>query len=791
MPTVYSPLPDDHIRLLIVQPGAFQDDISTSLVPHYLGDESDAKRHAGPHEAVSYVWGSPELTKSIRCDEHEIQVTENVDVLLRHLRLPDAPRRLWVDAICINQTDLAERSQQVLMMGKLFSAAMRVLIWVGPDDEETAVVVELFTKWQARAPRDIGNKPWILPLKENRDDDLISGRALYNGKEASIIKRFASRPWFRRLWTFQEACLASDAEVVCGSFRVPWIYVLTVARKLQSLALLQDFFGPAGDSMAALTRFSITAIVGEKRNKPNLLDLLMLVRNREATDDRDKVFGILGMFCTEDCLGVSPDYTIDANEVYLRCARNIIIHQNSLTLFSYCFGPLQDAGLPSWVPDWRLPRQTAVFKLSLGQGTKQHKTHDFSKSSGFTGAPKLLGTNERVLRLRGACLGTVSSMLHALALLRRLPVQSIRTPYSAYFMVWHAGRELHKLLSSMSLAESYSPTGESSRVALLRTIAADRLPAAQDMRKFVRYVCQKAYEGLFEMLSTVCELLRQQPHNEEHLHFANGCLEQLEKNNELEDYESVLKFCFKYLASAAQDEWRKRSGILGIWGRWHRVATRKGKTFNPSEEEFRAPATWMATLLSVYAGHVGEPQQEDEWDATCDGDGTVSSRKEKVVRDFVAVCDIIWTLPTFSESYDEVPGVGFLTQQLLGSSCKIRRGSDWDLGWFPTMDAMSASMRTFSSGRVVFQTNNGLLGLCPDYMTEGDEVWDLVGADVPSILRPQPSNSQDKGETRRYKLMGECYVHGVTNGRHWGDIIDLYSSSPRGEDLKLETIDIV
>lgn len=65
------------------------------------------------------------------------------------------------------------------------------------------------------------------------------------------------------------------------------------------------------------------------------------------------------------------------------------------------------------------------------------------------------------------------------------------------------------------------------------------------------------------------------------------------------------------------------------------------------------------------------------------------------------------------------------------------------------MDSMSASTRTFSSGRVVFQTNNGLLGLGPDYMTEGDEVWDLIGADVPSILRPQPSNSQDKGETRR------------------------------------------
>lgn len=140
------------------------------------------------------------------------------------------------------------------MMGKLFSAAMRVLLWVGPDDEQTAAVVELFTTWQAKAPKDIGRQPWILP--EGDDEDPISGEASYNGREARIIRSFVNRPWFRRLWTFQEACLASDAEVVCGSFRVAWKYVLIVARELQSRTLLQDFFRPAGDSIAALTRFS-------------------------------------------------------------------------------------------------------------------------------------------------------------------------------------------------------------------------------------------------------------------------------------------------------------------------------------------------------------------------------------------------------------------------------------------------------------------------------------------------------------------------------------------------------
>lgn len=118
------------------------------------------------------------------------------------------------------------------------------------------------------------------------------------------------------------------------------------------------------------------------------------------------------------------------------------------------------------------------------------------------------------------------------------------------------------------------------------------------MRKFVSRVCREAYNGLFMMLSTVCEILSQQPYNEKHLHFANGCLEQLKKDKELGDYESVLKFCFKYVTSAAQDEC-KMSRMLRVRVEWDGLATRKGKTFNPNEEEFRAPAAWMATLLSV------------------------------------------------------------------------------------------------------------------------------------------------------------------------------------------------
>lgn len=92
-------------------------------------------------EALSYVWGSPVGTVPVSCDGQQLLVTPNCDSALRHLRLPDHDRVLWVDAICIDQgrsaESVRERNTQVALMGEIYQKAARTLCWLGPGNDFT------------------------------------------------------------------------------------------------------------------------------------------------------------------------------------------------------------------------------------------------------------------------------------------------------------------------------------------------------------------------------------------------------------------------------------------------------------------------------------------------------------------------------------------------------------------------------------------------------------------------------------------------------------------------------
>lgn len=92
-------------------------------------------------EALSYVWGSPVGTVPVLCDGQQLLVTPNCESALRHLRLADHDRVLWVDAICIDQgsssDSVNERNTQVALMGEIYQKARRTLCWLGPGNECT------------------------------------------------------------------------------------------------------------------------------------------------------------------------------------------------------------------------------------------------------------------------------------------------------------------------------------------------------------------------------------------------------------------------------------------------------------------------------------------------------------------------------------------------------------------------------------------------------------------------------------------------------------------------------
>lgn len=121
------------IRVLAIQPGDFNDAIVCNFRFVDLSEDEGAFE---PFDALSYVWNAHLVDYNrkdrvaVICSGHEKQITANLEDALKHIRSKDLLKLLWVDALCINQSDNDERSHQVSLMGSIYSAAHRVIIWV-------------------------------------------------------------------------------------------------------------------------------------------------------------------------------------------------------------------------------------------------------------------------------------------------------------------------------------------------------------------------------------------------------------------------------------------------------------------------------------------------------------------------------------------------------------------------------------------------------------------------------------------------------------------------------------
>lgn len=145
-PHFYHPLAPKSIRIFELEAGEFSDPIVGRLVSQAIDAE--------PYEAISYVWGDPQKRRNITIDGATLSLTENLHGALtafRHrpvarssdeLDVGTAPaqrqpvRRVWVDAVCINQEDLQERLSQVKLMSFIYADARRVLSWLGWEENE-------------------------------------------------------------------------------------------------------------------------------------------------------------------------------------------------------------------------------------------------------------------------------------------------------------------------------------------------------------------------------------------------------------------------------------------------------------------------------------------------------------------------------------------------------------------------------------------------------------------------------------------------------------------------------
>ena len=253
-----------------------------------------------------------------------LAVTENLHSALKRLQLPNQPRLIWADAICINQEDIDERGSQVRLMKDIYRRASSVVIWLGEaievDGKDLWPIPSLLEAAQKNLKRTElpirhGTKDWVRYVL--RPDYTTSGD-LDNKRWNRTIKSLIlllHRPWFLRTWIVQEVALASHALVMCGCHIANWDDFY----RSVSYAIDLDYFSSTQPEMySSLQNIEHVRRDLAQNHYSRPLDLLASFRIFLATDARDKVFGLYSLFSSSDLaiLKLQPDYTIDLFKVY-------------------------------------------------------------------------------------------------------------------------------------------------------------------------------------------------------------------------------------------------------------------------------------------------------------------------------------------------------------------------------------------------------------------------------------------------------------------------------------------
>ncbi|GKT79780.1 ankyrin and HET domain-containing protein [Colletotrichum tofieldiae] len=356
---LYTPLDQEkqEIRLLLLSPGEYEDDLACEIQTVSLLEEVS-------YEALSYAWGVARPVRKIFIDGHRYQISGNLESALRHLRYADKTRALWADAICINQTDIAERNSQVKYMGTTYQKATQVLVWLGPEYDDSDLAFEFLNAMPSDVSShwDPGEQPSLAAVMTRPHVDAVN--ALFD------------RAWWQRVWTVQESVLGLTLRFVCGrcdvlaeqAFAVGKGYFRHVYACCQPIwhSTLDPRAG-LGDSCDALLKLEGMRLHRHEYTFPQILSMFMF---RNSSDPHDKVYGLLGLASEEEAALVTVDYSSSVAELYQEVAFKFLEKSGELGFLSLQFPKTMEEdgvspkGLPTWVPNWALAvHSTLLYDL--------------------------------------------------------------------------------------------------------------------------------------------------------------------------------------------------------------------------------------------------------------------------------------------------------------------------------------------------------------------------------------------------------------------------------------------
>ncbi|KAF2442025.1 HET-domain-containing protein [Karstenula rhodostoma CBS 690.94] len=313
-----------------------------------------------PYKALSYTWGIEGKTSFLDISGTQLNITPSLYTALRYIASWQDVIYLWVDQVCIDQNNNTEKADQVLLMADVYSKAEQTLVWLGPAADRSDELMDLWL-YVGRQAEAMGLESYFTKEKIHRLFAVMDNRYVddslaepYHQLVDETRPRFEDlmqamvdldqRPWFHRVWIVQEVSLCPDT--------------------------------------------------------------LFVESETRATQNRDRIYGLLGLAVDAEQLKIKPDYTCSKVGPIFANAARAMIQKGRVELLSFSQFPKEDdiERLPTWAPDWR-PNLASSF-YTIFESAEDH----LMSASGSTRVSLLPTTDENVLGIRGYLVDSIEEV---------------------------------------------------------------------------------------------------------------------------------------------------------------------------------------------------------------------------------------------------------------------------------------------------------------------------------------------------------------------------------------------
>ena len=387
-----SHLPEGYIRLLKVVSDGSQ----------YYGELEEFRLDRLPYfAALSWCWSSgPDTHSTFRCEDQDFVIPANLHEALRSLLPSGSPAslRVWVDAICINQSLVEEKNAHVPRMHEVYGKADFVVVWLGPSDKYSDLLLHDGT-FESLAPNLA-----LVPSYASPQSVTEHGLPATNDPIWQALGRLSERDWFYRTWVVQEVALAGRIDVLCGAYWLKWESLVSVYSHISRAGLFvlcrdpDVIWSPRANGVGVLLDMHYIKEM-YRAGGVSISYLLHMVRLKEVNKPVDRIYGLLGIVGEQIRSAITVDYEKFEEhywEVYVTVAQHILANDAASWLFCMSSSKSRPAELPSWCPNldsrsWNmLDFGNQAWRAGIGEQSNEQAAMQFVprspqiKVKGFT-----------------------------------------------------------------------------------------------------------------------------------------------------------------------------------------------------------------------------------------------------------------------------------------------------------------------------------------------------------------------------------------------------------------------